>query len=72
KYIQYEGFRPAHREHVPDALLDGQTLPAAALAAARPGKQPGPARVARLDHEIPTFEQFRTSSTITERPGNVD
>ncbi|MFF3631842.1 tyrosine-type recombinase/integrase, partial [Streptomyces sp. NPDC002164] len=31
-YIQYEGFRPAHREHVPDALLDGQTLPAAALA----------------------------------------
>lgn len=34
------------------------------VTAARPGEQPGPAGVARLDHRIPTFQQFRTSSTI--------
>ena len=31
KYIQYEGLRPAPREHAPDAAPSGQRLPATAL-----------------------------------------
>ncbi|MFD6227673.1 hypothetical protein ACFWFZ_12435 [Streptomyces sp. NPDC060232] len=31
-YVPYERFRPARREHAPDAAPDGQTSPGAALA----------------------------------------
>ncbi|MGW4809636.1 hypothetical protein ACWEO5_36630, partial [Kitasatospora sp. NPDC004272] len=35
KYIQYEGFRPARRQHAPDAAPSRQRLPDAALALVR-------------------------------------
>lgn len=41
------------------------------IAAGRPGQQPGPTRVTSLDHVIPAFAQFRTSSSSDGRPDNA-